>query len=60
MAKFGWYSTLREASSDISTDDQIKSMQAVKVFASILYNRLQNRVEYKTNIAIAEQSKVAK
>ena len=54
MQGFGWYSLIREASKDISTDDTIKAMQAIKVFAAILYNRASNRIEYKTNQLLSE------
>lgn len=55
--QLGWYSTLREASADLSTDDAIKAKPAHEVFAYILSKRMNNKVEYKTQVIMSEVAK---
>ena len=56
LTAFGWYSTLREVSSEGHTDAIMKAKPAHEVFALVLYKRVTNKVEYRTNVFLSEDS----
>ena len=52
----GWYATIREASENVSTDNYVKGLPAFEVFAFIADKRVTNKVEYRTNVFLSEDS----
>lgn len=60
MAVFGWYSTLRAASENITQDAYIKSLPAHEIMAYVMYNRMNAQISYKTDLAFQKMQKQKK
>jgi len=57
MAEFGYYGTLRAASSDIIHDEAIKKKPAHEVFAYLAYKNMSAEIQYKTEQEMIKQNK---